>query len=231
MHPLLPRATIALAVVLAAGMTNSASAQNAASASPDLKARCDQLISYYDRYGGTGRSENSDGQRNHTRIGAALDCQNGHYAEGVAAGRALQAGDNVATSSKNAVQNAFQAGYRAGETDAFGSYDGGWKLGALIGPLFGNQRQHQYYYGVAPEFATPERPAYDAPGGYSGWRAIAALSRRYGNLYLGGFVRYDGLHGASYASSPLVRTDHAFTAGFGMSWIFAASNQRVVAED
>ena len=108
---------------------------------------------------------------------------------------------------------------------------GGWKLGALIGPLWGNQRQHQYFYGVDPEFATPERPAYDAPGGYSGWRAIAALSRRYGNLYLGGFVRHDNLHGASYAPSPLVRTDHAFTAGFGMSWIFAASSQRVVAED
>jgi outer membrane scaffolding protein for murein synthesis (MipA/OmpV family) len=86
---------------------------------------------------------------------------------------------------------------------------GGWKLGALIGPHFGNQRQHQYFYGVAPEFATPERPAYDAPGGYSGWRAIAALSRRYGNLYAGGFVRYDGLRGAAYAPSPLVRSDHA----------------------
>ena len=108
---------------------------------------------------------------------------------------------------------------------------GGWKLGALIGPLWGNQRQHQYFYGVDPEFATPERPAYDAPGGYSGWRAIAALSRRYGNLYIGGFVRHDDLHGAVYAPSPLVRTDHAFTAGFGMSWIFAASSQRVVAED
>ena len=108
---------------------------------------------------------------------------------------------------------------------------GGWKLGALIGPHFANQRQHQYFYGVAPEFATPERPAYDAPGGYSGWRAIAALSRRYGNLYAGGFVRYDGLRGAAYAPSPLVRSDHAFTAGFGLSWIFAASDQRVVAED
>ena len=108
---------------------------------------------------------------------------------------------------------------------------GGFKLGALIGPLFGNQRQHQYFYGVAPEFATPERPAYDAPGGYSGWRAIAALSRRYGNLYVGGFVRHDDLRGASYAASPLVRSERAFTAGFGMSWIFAASNERVVADD
>ena len=86
MHPLLSRSTIALAVVLAAGMVNSASAQNSASAStsPDLKARCDQLISYFDRYG-AGRSENSDGARNHTRIAAGLDCEKGHYAEGVAA--------------------------------------------------------------------------------------------------------------------------------------------------
>ena len=108
---------------------------------------------------------------------------------------------------------------------------GGFKLGALVGPLWGNQRQHQYFYGVEPEFATPERPAYDAPGGYSGWRAIAALSRRYGNLYVGGFVRHDDLRGASYGPSPLVRSDRAFTAGFGMSWIFAVSNQRVVADD
>ena len=86
MHPLLPRSTIVLAVVLAAGMVNSVSAQNAASAptSPDLKARCDQLISYFDRYGAS-RGENSDGVRNHTRIAAGLDCEKGHYAEGVAA--------------------------------------------------------------------------------------------------------------------------------------------------
>ena len=90
MHPLLPRSTIVLAAVLAAGMVNSASAQNSASAptSPDLKARCDQLISYFDRYGAS-RSENSDGARNHTRIAAGLDCEKGHYAEGVAAMEAL----------------------------------------------------------------------------------------------------------------------------------------------
>ena len=86
MHPLLPRSTIVLAVVLAVGMMKAASAQNAASAptSPDLKARCDQLISYFDRYGAS-RGENSDGVRNHTRIAAGLDCEKGHYAEGVAA--------------------------------------------------------------------------------------------------------------------------------------------------
>ena len=45
--------------------------------------------------------------------------------------------------------------------------------------------------------------------------------------WLGGFVRYDELHGASFAPSPLVRKQTGVTAGFGISWIFATSSQRV----
>jgi hypothetical protein len=77
------RSTIALAIAV---MSTSAIAQNSATApsNVDLKARCDQLISMYDRYGAS-RSENSDGARNHTRIGAGIDCANGRAAEGVAA--------------------------------------------------------------------------------------------------------------------------------------------------
>jgi hypothetical protein len=77
------RSTIALAIVV---MSSSAIAQNSATSpsNADLKTRCDQLISMYDRYGAS-RSENSDGARNHTRIGAGIDCANGHAAEGIAA--------------------------------------------------------------------------------------------------------------------------------------------------
>ena len=77
------RSTIALAIAV---MSSSAIAQNSATApnNADLKKRCDQLISMYDRYGAS-RGENSDGARNHTRIGAGVDCANGHAAEGVAA--------------------------------------------------------------------------------------------------------------------------------------------------
>ena len=78
------RSPVVLAAVLAAGVTNTVSAQSVPSqTSPDLKARCNQLISYFDRYG-VSRSENSDGERNHTRIGARIDCDNGHPAEAVA---------------------------------------------------------------------------------------------------------------------------------------------------
>jgi outer membrane protein len=108
---------------------------------------------------------------------------------------------------------------------------GAWNLGLLTGPVFATRRHHEHFYSVAPEFATATRPAYDAPGGYGGWRAIAAVSRRLGNAWLGGFVRYDQLQGASFAQSPLMRSESNFTAGFGISWIFATSSQRVLTDD
>ena len=47
-----------------------------------LKKRCAQLVAYYDYYG-VGRGENSDGPRNHTRIGASIECQRGNYRKGI----------------------------------------------------------------------------------------------------------------------------------------------------
>jgi len=47
-----------------------------------LKKRCAQLVAYYDYYG-AGRGENSDGPRNHTRIGASIECQRGNYRKGI----------------------------------------------------------------------------------------------------------------------------------------------------
>jgi outer membrane protein len=110
-------------------------------------------------------------------------------------------------------------------------FAGRWNLGMLAGPLFADRRYHERFYGVAPEFATAARPAYDAPGGYAGWRATTAFSRRFGNAWVGGFVRYDDLHGAAFAASPLLRRETSVTAGFGVSWIFATSSQRVVTDD
>ena len=86
MHSAFLRSTFVTAVILAAGFANSASAQT--SPDPDLKTRCTQLTSFYDRYGAS-RSENSDGARNPTRIAAGIDCDEGHYEKGIAAMEAL----------------------------------------------------------------------------------------------------------------------------------------------
>jgi len=103
----------------------------------------------------------------------------------------------------------------------------GWNLGMLVGPVYTDERYNRRFYEVAPEFATATRPAYTARGGYGGVQFITALSKRFPSFWLGGFVRYDTLNGAVFDSSPLVTTKRYVAGGFGISWIFKESAQRV----
>ena len=104
---------------------------------------------------------------------------------------------------------------------------GRWNLGAQLGPLWASSEYHQYYYGVESRFATPERPAYDAPGGYAGSSALVSLTRRIGKWWVAGFARYDTLKGAAFEDSPLVRRDYAVMAGIAFAWVFAESAKKV----
>lgn len=99
----------------------------------------------------------------------------------------------------------------------------GWKLGLLAGAVFGDSAYHAYFYEVDTRFARPGRPAYAADGGYAGVQAIAALSKRFPRYWIGGFVKWDSLHGAVFEDSPLVREKSQFTAGLAMSWVFRVS--------
>lgn len=70
----------------ALGVAVLAAAPIAASAQPATtpRERCAELIAFFDRYG-ADRGEHSDGVRNHTRIGAGIDCERGNYAKGIKA--------------------------------------------------------------------------------------------------------------------------------------------------
>ncbi len=105
----------------------------------------------------------------------------------------------------------------------------GWRLGLLAGPLYGSERNHDYFYSVAPQYATADRPAYDAEGGYAGSQFLMAVSKRYPKFWLGAFARWDSLKGAVFADSPLVERENAFSAGIGVAWMFGESSTRVEA--
>jgi len=94
------------------------------------------------------------------------------------------------------------------------------KIRLSIGPLFANDRYHDYFYGVSNADATVKRPAYDADGGYSGMRSEFTYSKRIGNYRLGGFVRYDNMNGAVIDDSPLVSADETWTVGVALAWVF-----------
>jgi outer membrane scaffolding protein for murein synthesis (MipA/OmpV family) len=107
----------------------------------------------------------------------------------------------------------------------------GWNVGFAAGPLYGDKRYHNYFYGVAPAFATPQRPAFTAAGGYAGSQILGAISKRFPSFWVGAFARWDTLSGAVFEASPLVRQKDSYAAGFAISWIFGRSQKMVEAED
>ena len=107
----------------------------------------------------------------------------------------------------------------------------GWDVGVQAGPMWASREYNAHFYDVAPAYATATRAAYRASAGNAGWRWTAGASRRYGQLWLGGFVRGDSVAGAAFEPSPLVKQRSALSFGLAMSWIFAVSDVRVAIDD
>jgi outer membrane scaffolding protein for murein synthesis (MipA/OmpV family) len=106
----------------------------------------------------------------------------------------------------------------------------GWNIGLVGGVIYSDRHYHGYFYDVAAPYATAERPAYTAPGGYAGTQFIFAFNKRHQGYWTGGFMKWDSLKGAVFADSPLVRSKEYFTVGFAVTWILDKSDRLVEVE-
>jgi len=106
----------------------------------------------------------------------------------------------------------------------------GVDLGVSVGPMFGDRGYHNYFYEVAPEYATANRPAYTPGAGYSGTTVTAGLSKTYKQFIFNTFVSADFLQGAAFEDSPLVKTTTSWMGGFSVTWIFLKSQKTVAAD-
>ncbi len=108
----------------------------------------------------------------------------------------------------------------------------GWNIGLVGGLIFSDRRYHQYFYNVAPQYATATRPAYTTGGGYSGTQCIFAFNKReQDGHWMGGFMKWDNLNGAVFADSPLVKSKQYFTIGIAATWTFDKSDKLVEVND
>lgn len=102
-----------------------------------------------------------------------------------------------------------------------------WRLPALAGgspalhaaALFGNRTLNAMYYGVAPAYATPSRPAYEAKGGLVATRVGASWSRMVmPHVRLGLHAGLESVRGAANEDSPLVRKSLNHTLALTLTW-------------
>jgi outer membrane scaffolding protein for murein synthesis (MipA/OmpV family) len=102
----------------------------------------------------------------------------------------------------------------------------GLRVKLSIAASFADAGLMDYFYGVAPKFATAARPAYVAKSGYLGsqiaFRLLKPLSKR---IKIFGRAAIGLHHGASNDASPLYRDDVTYSAGLGLSYSFWQSEQ------
>jgi MipA family protein len=109
---------------------------------------------------------------------------------------------------------------------SWGTRAAGFNLGASVGLLIADERLADTFYGVAPAFATPTRPAYTARAGLVATRVGLNASRRvHPDWVVFGYARVDSVRGAANRTSPLVDKPTGSSFGVGVSWTFARSER------
>jgi outer membrane scaffolding protein for murein synthesis (MipA/OmpV family) len=102
-----------------------------------------------------------------------------------------------------------------------------WTVEAQLGALFGDRRIQRYFYDVAPQYATVDRPEYHADAGL-----LLVRTGLFGTYKLNpdwrvfGFVRLESYAGAANRDSPLFKKNAGAAAGIGLAWTFARSGVR-----
>ena len=95
-----------------------------------------------------------------------------------------------------------------------------WSSEFSLSPMFASQSFHQYFYNVEKQYTRIDRPYYQARGGYSGFQTALVLNRRFNNLVIIPFIRWDYLKHASFEDSPLVKSKNYTIGGLGLYWLF-----------
>lgn len=104
----------------------------------------------------------------------------------------------------------------------------GWSGDLHIGFVAANEKLNSYFYEVRPEFATAQRPAYEAKKGLVLVRAGGFAARKINpDLRVFGYLWYENYARSANDESPLFRKSSGASAGVGFLWTLARSSRRV----
>jgi outer membrane protein len=99
-----------------------------------------------------------------------------------------------------------------------------WGHDVSVAALFADRRLGRYFYEVAPQYALPERPLYQADSGLLLTRLGYSASYKFSDdVRLFGFVRAESYRGAANEDSPLMKKRSGASVGLGLTWTLARS--------
>ena len=108
-----------------------------------------------------------------------------------------------------------------------GDRGNGWSGDVHVGLSVASDKLNRYFYDVRPEYATAQRPAYEAKSGLVLVRTGASASRKINpDLRVFGYVWYENYARSANDESPLFRKTSGTAAGVGLLWTLARSSRR-----
>ena len=102
-----------------------------------------------------------------------------------------------------------------------------WFFSLWGGWYWNDARYNSLFYGVDEQFASADREAYEASGGYGGWALSSSLTYRRQRWWVAGFIRWHDVRQASFADSPLVVEPKNLGFGIAAAWIWKSSDKQV----
>jgi len=96
-------------------------------------------------------------------------------------------------------------------------------ISASLGPVYGSDDYHQYYYNVDVDYANPSRNIYSTEEGDAGYRLNVSVTQRMNGYWLGLYLRYQNISSAVFVDSPLVKEEDYWFIAIGASWLFAGN--------
>jgi outer membrane scaffolding protein for murein synthesis (MipA/OmpV family) len=100
-------------------------------------------------------------------------------------------------------------------------------ISVSFGAIFATEKTHDYFYEVAPEFATTDRPAYDAKAGYLGSELSLGVSFRVNQdirAFIGGSAQFHSA--AANKDSPLFEEEVTYSFGAAFVWRLFKSERK-----
>lgn len=92
--------------------------------------------------------------------------------------------------------------------------------------MFGSDEYQQYYYDVPQQYATVERSAYRASGGFMGLRTELGYSVDWGRFAVFTSFGYNDFRWSANTKSPLFTTEHTISGLIGFRWLLYESDLR-----
>ena len=102
----------------------------------------------------------------------------------------------------------------------------GWRLSTAASLIIGDARLNQYFYGVPTNFATAQRPTYEAQAGLIGTRlSVSTAKSLTRDLRVFAFARHENYQGSANRNSPLYLQTTGNSAGLGLMWTLGRSSE------